>query len=49
MHRVGAVKQAVLQRAVRGSPGLEDRAVDPEQPAVIAAADAPVANQAELE
>ena len=49
-HRIGAVEQAVLQCAVRRFAGrFEDRAVDIEQPAVIAAADPLVGNQAEFE
>ena len=49
-HRIGAVKQPVFQRAVgRLAGGLDDRAVDVEQPAVIAAADALVADQAKFE
>src|SRR5439155_9971414 len=46
----GSVAEAVLQCAVgRFARSLEDRAVDIEEPAVIAAADALVAYQAELE
>jgi len=44
------VKEPILQGAVGGLAGrLEDRAVTIEQPAVVAAADAPLADQAELE
>src|SRR5712691_755892 len=47
MHRIGAVAEAVLEGAVgRLARRLEDRAVDIEEPAVIAAADARVANEA---
>ncbi len=50
VHRIGAVKQTVLQGAVGGfARGLEDRAVAAEQPAMIAAADALVADQAKFE
>src|SRR5215469_4103619 len=50
LHRIGAVEQPILQRAVgRLAGGFEDGAVTPEQPAVIAAADALLADQAEFE
>src|SRR5439155_13843 len=50
VHGIGAVAEPVLQGAAgRLAGGLEDRAVDIEEPAVIAAADALVADQAELE
>src|SRR5262249_60722279 len=50
VHRIGAVKQPVLKGAVgRLTRGLEDRSVDVEEPAVIAAADPFLANQAEFE
>jgi superfamily II DNA helicase RecQ len=50
VHRIGAVEQPVLQRAVgRFARRFEDRAVAAEQPAVIAAANAGVADQAEFE
>src|SRR5580658_1760269 len=49
-HWIGAMKQPVLQRAIgRLARGLEDRAVDVEQPAMIAAAYALVADQTEFE
>ncbi len=48
--RIGAVKQPVLQRAVGWlARRFQDRAVAIEQPAVVAAADALVADQAEFE
>src|SRR5439155_23953852 len=50
VHGIGAVAEPVLQGAAgRLAGGLEDRAADIEEPAVIAAADALVADQAELE
>ena len=49
-HRVGAVAQPVLEGAVgRLARGFEDRAVGSEQPAVIAAANARLADQPEFE
>ncbi len=50
VHRIGAVEQPVLQGAVgRLARGFEDRPVAIEQPAMIAAADALVADQPEFE
>ena len=49
-HRIGAVTQLVLDRAGGGLAGrFQDRAVHVEQPAVVAAADALGADQAELQ
>src|SRR5690242_18800378 len=49
-HRVGAVKQTILQCAVGRLAGcLEDRAVGVEQPAVVAAANPLLRDQPELE
>ncbi len=49
-HRIGAVEQPLLEPARRRfARGFEDRAVAPEQPAVIAAADARLADQPEFE
>src|SRR5262249_60846977 len=49
MHRIGAVKEAILQSAVnRLARCFEDSAVDVEQPAVIAASDTLLANQPKL-
>jgi hypothetical protein len=50
VHRIGAVKEAVLQGAVcRLARRLEDRAVDVEEPAMIAAADPLFADETEFE
>src|SRR5262245_26881391 len=50
VHRIGAMKEAVLQSAVGGLAWrFEDCAVDVEQPAVIAASDTLLADQAELQ
>jgi hypothetical protein len=50
MHRISGVIEPILQGAVGGLAGrLKDPAVNVEQPAMIAAADALVADQAELE
>ena len=49
-HRVGAMAQPVLERAVGGlTRGFEDRAVGAEQPAVVAAANALLIDQPEFE
>src|SRR5215475_13786192 len=49
VNRIGAVKEAVLQSAVSGLPGcFKDSSVDVEEPTVIAASDAHVADQAKL-
>jgi hypothetical protein len=50
VHRIGAVEEAILQGAVRRlARRLEDRAVDVEEPAVIAAADPLIADQTKFE
>ena len=49
-HRVGAMAQPVLERAVGGlTRGFEDRAVGAEQPAVVATANALLIDQPEFE
>src|SRR5262249_5591009 len=50
VRRVSAMEDAVLEGALgRLAGGFQDRAVHVEQPAVVAAADAPLGYQAELE
>ena len=49
-HRIGAVAQSILQRAVRRfARRLEDRPVTVEEPAVIAASDALLRHQAKFQ
>src|SRR5262249_29053965 len=50
VRRIRAVTEALLQRAVRRlAGGLEQRAVDVEEPAVVAAPDAALGDEPELE
>src|SRR3954463_1334454 len=50
VRRIGAVTQPILERAVRAlGRGFKDRSVDVEQPSVVAAADASIADQTEFE